>query len=263
MKRPPTIPNHALQPSRAPSRRGFLKRATFASAGVIMTVALQRTTVSGAPEPASLFNGKDLAGWMRPTGDWLVAQNVSLDPADSRRLAISAGQGILVNGSAGRTVDLISEPAFGDVELHVEFCIPKGSNSGVYLMGRYEVQVYDSYGVEKDQYPGIECGGIYPRWIQEKNVEGHSPKVNASKPPGQWQSFDITFKAPRFDASGKKIANANFGRVLHNGQLVHEDVEVSGPTRSAHWEKEASTGPLLLQGDHGPVAYRNLRVKVS
>ena len=62
-------------------------------------------------------------------------------------------------------------------------------------MGRYEVQIYDSFGVEKDAYPGIECGGIYSRWIQEANVEGHSPSVNASKPAGDWQTFDIIFQA--------------------------------------------------------------------
>ena len=158
-------------------------------------------------------------------------------------------------------MNLLTEAEFGDIELHVEFCIAKHSNSGVYLQGRYEIQVYDSFGVEKSEYPGIECGGIYPRWINEQNVGGHSPRVNASKPAGEWQSFDITFRAPRFDASGKKVANAKMVRVRHNGQLVHENVELKGPTRSAQWEDEKPTGPILLQGDHGPVAYRNLRVK--
>ncbi len=226
----------------------------------IMMTGVSKNTAFAAQAPLSLFSGKDLTGWIGPTGDWLVAKDVSLDPANPQKLVISPGQGILVNGPTGRTVDLISEPEFGDVKVHVEFCIPKGSNSGVYLMGRYEVQVYDSYGVEKDQYPGIECGGIYPRWIKEKAVEGHSPRVNASKPPGQWQSFDITFQAPRFDGSGKKIANAKFLRIVHNGQVIHENVEVSGPTRSSHWEDEKPWGPILLQGDHGPVAYRDLRI---
>ena len=128
-------------------------------------------------------------------------------------------------------------------------------------MGRYEIQVYDSFGVEKDKYPGIECGGIYPRWISERNVEGHSPRVNASKPPGEWQSFDILFRAPRFDSTGKKIANAKVVRIIHNGKVIHENVELNGPTRGALWEKESPTGPIRLQGDHGPVAYRNLRVE--
>jgi hypothetical protein len=203
-----------------------------------------------------------LMAWRRPIGDWMSVQAVAIHPVDPAKFSIDPGQGVLINGTKGRTLDLISEAQFGDVEVHVEFCIPKGSNSGVYLMGRYEVQIYDSYGIVKPQYPGIECGGIYPRWTSERpQFEGHSPRVNASKPPGQWQSFDIVFHAPRFDDSGRKISNARFVKVVHNGKVVHEDVEVSGPTRAAHWETEAATGPLLLQGDHGPVAFRNLRVK--
>src|SRR5256885_16483198 len=139
----------------------------------------------------------------------MPAKAVALDPANSEKLAITPGEGVLVNGPAGKAKDFVTEKEFGDVKVHVEFCIPKHSNSGVYLMGRYEIQVYDSYGKEKDQYPGIECGGIYSRWIGGKNRGGHSPRLNASKAPGAWQSFDITFQAPRFDASGKKIANAN------------------------------------------------------
>jgi hypothetical protein len=193
-------------------------------------------------------------------GEWLVADAVKLDPADAKRFSILPGQGVLVNGANGRTVDLLTEAEFGDVEVHVEFCISKKSNSGVYLMGRYEVQIYDSYGVEKDAYPGIECGGIYPRWIDERDVEGHSPRVNASKPPGEWQTFDIVFRAPRFDASGKKSANARVVKVTHNGKVVHENVELTGPTRGGLSDDDKPTGPLRLQGDHGPVAFRNIRI---
>ncbi len=208
-----------------------------------------------------LFDGEDLAGWRQPAGDWLAAQSVSIDSSKPESFMVTSGDGILVNGKSGRTVDLITAPEFGDINLHVEFCIPKHSNSGVYLEGRYEVQVYDSFGVQKDAYPGIECGGIYPRWINEKNVDGHSPLVNASKAPGEWQSFDIVFRAPRFDTTGRKSANAKFERVVHNGKIIHENIEVTGPTRSAHWGDEKATGPILLQGDHGPVAYRNLLVR--
>jgi sugar phosphate isomerase/epimerase len=87
--------------------------------------------------------------------------------------------------------------------------------------------------------------------------------VNVSRPAGEWQSFDIVFRAPRFDARGRKIAHARFLAVRHNGVLVHENVDVTGPTRAAWFESldEGSVGPLQLQGDHGPVAYRNLRVR--
>jgi len=215
----------------------------------------------GAEKTQVLFDGKDLAGWRTPTGTWSVVKAVSLDPADPEKFVLAPGHGVLVNCSRGHTVDLVSEPEFGDMQAHVEFCITKHSNSGVYLMGRYEMQVYDSFGVVKDKYPGIECGGIYPRWINAQDVEGHSPRVNASKPPGQWQTFDITFRAPRFDTSGKKIANAKVVKLVHNGVVVHENVELNGPTRGAMSDEEKPTGPIRLQGDHGPVAYRNLRVK--
>lgn len=214
-----------------------------------------------AAEDKVLFNGRDTTGWRPPTGEWRAAQAVALDPADPKKFGVTPGQGVLVNGLQGRTVNLLTAAEFGDVELQLEFCLPSKSNSGVYLMGRYEVQVYDSYGVAKDQYPGIECGGIYPRWVNNHELEGHSPRVNASKPPGQWQSFEVLFRAPRFDAAGKKTENARFVKVVHNGQVAHENVIVTGPTRAAQFEDERATGPLLLQGDHGPVAYRNLRVK--
>ena len=199
--------------------------------------------------------------WRKPAGEWVTAESVALDRADASKFVIQPGEGVLVNGPKGRSVDLLTSQEFGDVQLYIEFCIPKQSNSGVYLMGRYEVQIYDSYGVANDKYPGIECGGIYPRWTADRNeFEGHSPHANVSKPPGQWQSFEITFRAPRFDQAGKKTANARFVKVVHNGHVVHENIEVTGPTRAAHFEDEAVSGPLLLQGDHGPVAFRNLKV---
>jgi hypothetical protein len=208
----------------------------------------------------SLFNGRDLTGWRKPTGEWHAAGAVPLDPQDDRRFAIQTGEGILVNGARGRTVDLLTDHEHGDVEAHIEFVVPRGSNSGVYFMGRYEVQILDSWGVENPQHS--DCGGIYERWRDGKGFEGHPPRVNASRPPGEWQSFHVIFRAPRFDASGRKTENARFVRVIHNGQVVHENVEVTGPTRAARFEHdEKPVGPLMLQGDHGPVAFRNLRLR--
>ena len=105
------------------------------------------------------------------------------------------------------------------------------------------------------------CGGIYARWVKRKNVEGHPPLVNASLPPGQWQTFDVIFRAPRFDAAGKKTENARFIKVTHNGKVVHKDVELKGPTRSPMPGAEKPLGPIMIQGDHGPVAYRNMRIR--
>lgn len=240
---------------KSPKRR-FFNVPFLVGCGLLVLTAIAEP---GAYQ--TLFNAKDLTGWRKPTGTWTAAQDVKLNPTDPKQFVVTPGEGILVNSAAGHTVDLVTEAEFGDMELHVEFCITKQSNSGVYLMGRYEVQIYDSYGVEKDQYPGIECGGIYPRWIDNKNVEGHSPTVNASKPPGEWQTFDITFRAPRFDANGKKVANAKIIKAFNNGKLIHQNLELNGPTRGPLWEDEKPTGPIRLQGDHGPVAFRNLLVK--
>jgi sugar phosphate isomerase/epimerase len=211
---------------------------------------------------AAVLAPGDLSTFREPAGEWRTAGSVARSASDPRRLEGTPGRGAIWNGEAGRTVDLLTRAEHGDVEVHVEFLVPKGSNSGVYLMGRYEVQVLDSFGAGKADYPGAECGGIYPRWLDETNVGGRSPRTSASRPPGEWQSFDILFRAPRFDARGRKTAHARFVRVLHNGVLVHENVEVTGPTRAARFEHEpeAAVGPLQLQGDHGPVAYRNLRV---
>jgi hypothetical protein len=216
------------------------------------------------PGWTQLFNGRDLGGW-RPTssGDnkWMTAAQVTLDPQDETKFKIVPGSGILVNGPAGKTTDIYTILAHADCEVHIEFTVPKGSNSGVYFQGRYEVQVFDSFGKNEETF--TDCGGIYARWIDNQNVEGHAPRTNASKAPGEWQSFDVRFTAPKFDQDGKKTANARFDWVKHNGVLIHENVEVNGPTRAAMDDtKEVPVGPLMLQGDHGPVAYRNVRMRL-
>jgi len=210
-----------------------------------------------------LFNGKNLTGWkaMQPDrSTWQACGAVELGPiADHQELVIKPGTGLLVNGAKGSTSNLFTEFQHGDCRAHIEFMVPKGSNSGVYFMGKYEVQILDSYG-KKDVDFG-DCCGIYARWIDNKNVDGHAPRVNASKAPGEWQTCDVIFKAPRFDDAGKKIANAMFVKVIHNGKVVHENVELKGPTRSGMPGPETAKGPIMLQGDHGPVAYRNIRIR--
>ena len=203
--------------------------------------------------------GKDLSTWRDNAGEWMVVGQATMAPDDPQRIASKPGQGVLVNGPAGKTKNIFSKLEHADLEAHIEFMVPKGSNSGVYFQGRYEVQILDSWGVEELKHG--DCGGIYQRWADGRGFEGHPPKVNASREPGQWQTFDVVFLAPRFNSEGKKIANAKFVKVIHNGKLVHENVEVTGPTRAAAFSDEKPTGPLMLQGDHGPVAYRNIQVK--
>ncbi|RLE07344.1 hypothetical protein DRJ00_08320, partial [Candidatus Aerophobetes bacterium] len=157
------------------------------------------------------------------------------------------------------TQDLATESSYGDCELHIEFVVPERSNSGVYLMGHYEIQILDSWGETELKFSS--CGGIYARYINGQEVGGKPPRVNASRPPGEWQSYDVIFRAPKFDDTGRKISNAVFERVVWNGVVVHENVEVEGPTRASMPGPERPQGPLMLQGDHGPVAFRNIRIR--
>ena len=208
------------------------------------------------------LTGDDLSAWRADTGEWGVIRDATLGPGNEKLLAVQPGTGAVINGPTGRTSHLFSKQEFGDVRAHIEFMVSKDSNSGVYFMGRYEIQVFDSWQ-KQGEYPGIECGGIYQRWDETRTpqgFEGHSPRVNASKPPGQWQTFDIVFRAPRFDGSGRKVANARFEKVVHNGVLVHRDIELTGPTRAGAYNDEKPLGPLMFQGDHGPVVYRNVWV---
>ena len=223
-----------------------------------------------------LLNGKDISGWhasWKPElpgvevpskyknlkqGGWFTTRGVKWERLLGPTLLTGQDEpaATIINGN-GRAGHLITDEKYGDIELYVEFMLAKGSNSGVYLQGLYEVQVFDSWASE---FPvkSSDCGGIYHRWIDGAAVGGSAPKVNASRRPGEWQSYHIWFQAPRFDRSGKKTSNARFLRVLHNGQLVQENVEVEGGTRAHMPIEEAALNPLRLQGDHGPVAYRNI-----
>jgi len=212
-----------------------------------------------------LFNGRDLEGWSaRAEHAWRVAGAVRLKEEDAHLFAIEPGTGLMVNGDTGKTVDLHTTFEHGSCELHVEYCVSERSNSGVYLMGQYEIQILDSWGQPDAEVTFGTNGGIYARWVAETKTsyDGAAPRVNASRPPGEWQAFDVLFHAPRFDGAGRKVANARFERVLLNGVLIHEDFECTGPTRGAWNEEDIPTGPLRLQGDHGPVAYRNLRLRL-
>lgn len=209
------------------------------------------------PAPVKLFNGKDLTGWKakNPAKSQWQACAVSWSDKDPGKLIGGIdnspdASGRVLAAITGGGSDLYTEAKFGDVKLEVEFMIPKGSNSGIYLMGEYEVQVLDSYGKAADKLTQGDLGALY---------SAAAPKVNAAKKPGEWQKFEIDFQAPRFE-NGKKTANAKFVKVVLNGTVIHENVEMKGSTGGALAGKEAPEGPLMLQGDHGAVAYRNLIV---
>jgi len=147
----------------------------------------------------------------------------------------------LVNGATGGSSNIVTTSRYGDVELYLEFLLAAKSNSGVYLQGVYEIQILDSFGVVQLKYG--DCGGIYTRSVEGKLVGGRPPLVNASRPPGQWQSFHLWFQAPRFDAQGRKIAPATIygsSSTRHDGFFEYVATpESQGYANLVTWEYPA------------------------
>jgi 3-keto-disaccharide hydrolase len=200
------------------------------------------TTTSPPADAIVLFDGKDLSKWKGAEGKdaaWKVADGV---------LEITPGKG-----------DLETKDEFGDVQLHLEWCEPAPpksesqgrGNSGVFFMGRYELQLLDSY--ENPTYPDGQCGALYGQV---------PPLVNACRKPGEWQSYDVVFAAPRFENG--KLAKPGTLTVLQNGVLVQDHAKLIGATvhrQVATYAAHGPAGPLKLQ-DHGdPLKFRNVWVR--
>ncbi|HJS73197.1 MAG TPA: DUF1080 domain-containing protein [Vicinamibacteria bacterium] len=196
---------------------------------------------SGAAPPSDavvLFDGESLAEWRDPK--WKLEDGA---------VTVVAGTG-----------SLVSRREFGDVQLHIEWRTPAKvegegqgrGNSGVFLMERYEVQVLDSY--ENETYVNGQAGSIYKQ---------HVPLVNASRGPGEWQSYDIVFVAPRFRPDGALERPGTF-TVFHNGVLIQNHVEVKGTTTNVGepvYKAHPQKAPLALQDHQNPVSYRNIWVR--
>ena len=213
---------------------------------VIMTPGTASTQERAGRPPSDavvLFDGTDLAKWESNKGgpaQWKVEDGA---------LVVAPGKG-----------DIHTKQAFGDCQLHVEWAEPTPpsgedqarGNSGIYLMSKYELQVLDSYG--NKTYPDGQAGAIYAQT---------PPLVNACRPPGEWQSYDVVWQGPRFDAAGKLLRVAHI-TVLQNGVLVQDHTALTGPTDymkrppySPHPEKM----PLLLQDHDQAVRFRNIWIR--
>jgi hypothetical protein len=259
----------------------------IAFAATLLTLAPLSTP---AQEPAGpdgwrpLFNGKDLSGWAFRNPDakkvWVVCDEVKLDPKDPARLVpVGDGDGpdaVLLCGDDGRGSDLMTTEHFDDYELHLEFTVPKGSNSGVYNRGLFEIQIFDSFGVAKPAFH--DCGALYERAL---------PPENLARAPGEWQSYDITMKGKTLSLvwNGKEVYRDRDVRYGETDKAAFERLTAENPSKPPELrvkleEKDGKylgffgeggtraglvgpdrPGPILLQGDHGPVAFRHLRIR--
>ncbi|MFD0863364.1 DUF1080 domain-containing protein [Sungkyunkwania multivorans] len=201
---------------------------------------------NGIPSDAIvLFNGEDLDAWESAKNEgepakWIINEDGSMTVKD-------------------KSGDIKTKQDFGSVQLHIEWRNPADpradgqnrGNSGIFLQDRYEVQVLDSYG-DNRTYANGQAASVYKQY---------SPLVNANRPSGEWQVYDIIFHAPEFDSQGNKIKSGTL-TVLHNGILVQDHVEILGTTEYIGWPKNVAHGkaPLKLQdhNDNSGVSYRNI-----
>lgn len=202
-----------------------------------------------------IFNGQNLNEWTTNAGSgkankWVVGK-AKLSASNPKQLENAGGTGEMINltPAHGESQDIYSKAKFGDCRIEVQVMVPQESNSGVYVMGEYEVQVLDSYGHEK--LNNGDMGAVYG---------AAPPAVNASKKPGEWQQYVIEWRAPKFDAAGKKTKNGEFVSIELNGKLLHKSLVMPGATPGGVVGKEVPEGPLMFQGNHGPVAYRDIVV---
>lgn len=255
----------------------------------MVLMALWGTAAYAQEKPMKTLSLEDMSAFKPQAGNWQIVGDVVMDPTvdvhphekpaedtskkrkkskdDAKEkpgaVTFQQGKGILLNLNDGSKKDnLVTVFEHGDLELELEVMLPKGSNSGLYLQGRYEVQLYDSWGVKDAKYSDI--GGIYRNWEKEpgKIYMGKAPLQNPAKAPGLWQKMKISFRAPRFDAAGNKIANARFVSVELNGVKIHDNVEVPLPTGGPLENNEKAMGPIMIQGDHGAVAFRNIKYQL-
>jgi hypothetical protein len=197
---------------------------------------------------------------------WIFAKDAKLESKEGKLLeAVEPGKGpVWVNGTKGRLPDLITTKDYKDVEVHVEFLLGKNSNAGIKFHAVYEIQLLEMTN-KKGPLTGASMGGIYPRAELKPKYhhidEGIPPKVNAAKPAGEWQTLVVTFRSPRLDSKGEKTANATVVKAVLNDQVIHENQEFKTPTGNNHTAKEKAAGPFMLQCDHGPTAWRNVKIR--
>ena len=235
-----------------------LKLFLFGAIGISSSLAQEKSLY----QEISLEN---LSEFTRPGENWQISGFVEADLDTDNVLTPGSGTGVLTNLPTDQAKsNLFTQMEHGDLDLELEFMMARHSNSGIYLQGRYEIQLLDSWGKVQPYFGDL--GGVYQRWDENQpegaqGFEGKAPRENAALAPGLWQKMSLSFQAPRFNSKGYKIQNARILRLEINGRILHENLDITGPTRESVFPEEASKGPLMIQGDHGPVAFRNIRYR--
>lgn len=206
----------------------------------------------------------DLSAFKEPGNSWTLVGDVTVDMNMVNAVKSTKGTGILLNTSTPKKpgFDLYTIKEYGDMILELDYLVAKGANSGIFLQSNYEIQIEDSWTLTNPV--SSSNGGAHERWNNdkpegEKGFDGFAPRQNVSKAPGLWQHIKVVFQAPKFDASGIKIANARLLSVDLNGVTIHENVELTGATRGG-FGTEKALAPLRIQGDQGTVAFRNISI---
>ena len=238
--------------------------------GVGWAIGISLAMAQPVPTPGITLPLNDLSAFAAPTPNWRIVGNVRADLNKANVLTTDKGTGVLANIPLASMpadpknpykYDLFTTLQHGDVDLELDYMMAPKSNSGVYLQGRYEVQLRDSWEVHT---PNVhDNGAVYERWDEKrpeghKGYEGHAARQNASRAPGLWQHMKISFQAPRFNTNNQKTENARVIRIELNGVIIQEDIELTGPTRGSAFADEKALGPIRIQGDHGAVAIRNI-----
>ncbi|MTB49433.1 DUF1080 domain-containing protein [Lewinella sp. W8] len=245
--------NHLIGPTAAPNNPHFMTKFFY------LIIFLLSASLSA--QPWDVIALENLSSFSPTGSNWSVVGEVFL-PQGKTEFKTKRGTGILLNQPTDKQRQgLQTNWEHGDMDLDVEVMLPPGSNSGIYLQGRYEVQLLDSWGKARPTFG--DMGGIYQRYDEARQYGwgGMAPAMNAAKAPGLWQHLTVEFRAPRFNERGEKTADARLISVKLNGVTIHENVRLTGPTRGPIGAEEVARGPLFIQGDHGAVAFRNLRYR--
>lgn len=209
----------------------------------------------------SIVSLEDLSAFKNAPKNWHVAGDIYYDLNTEKTTKEEKGRGILINHSKGSdNDDLLTNFEHGDIDLEFDFMLPKGSTADVYLQSRYGIRLNDSWSDAGSMAQA--SGAIYlPNKGNKQLAQVIPPRMNICKAPGLWQNLNVSFQAPKFDNTGKKVSNAKFNKVVYNGVLIHANIEMQGVNAERLPGDETRLAPLMFSGN-SDIALRNIRYKI-